>query len=58
MSTIENPQSRFLGSRAFVSATYQQFKGYFYTKNEKVPNPVGGLDGIFSLKRLSEGLPT
>ncbi len=29
-------------------------EGYFISKHEKLPKPVRGLDGIFSLKRLSE----
>jgi hypothetical protein len=41
-------------SKEFVSATYQRFKHLFYSKHEKKPKPVKGLDGIYSLKRLSE----
>jgi hypothetical protein len=31
---------------------YKQFKGYFASKHKKKPKPVGGLGGIYSLKRL------
>ena len=46
--------SGIIGSREFVSGTYQQFKQLFHSKHEKKPKPVKGLDGVFSLKRLSE----
>ncbi len=46
--------SGIIGSREFVSGTYQQFKHLFQSKHEKKPKPVKGLDGLFSLKRLSE----
>ena len=29
-------------------------KDIFMSKREKVPKPVAGLDGVYSLKRLSE----
>lgn len=46
--------SGIIGSREFVSDTYQQFKHLFQSRHEKKPKPVKGLDGVFSLKRLSE----
>ena len=46
--------SGIIGSREYVSATYQQFKHLFQSKHEKKPKSVKGLDGVFSLKRLSE----
>jgi hypothetical protein len=46
--------SGIIGSKEFVSAHYQRFKHLFATKNEKIPTPVKGLCGIYSLKRLSE----
>ena len=46
--------SGIIGSKAFVASTYQQFKHIFQAKREKIPKPVAGLDGIYSLKRLSE----
>ena len=46
--------SGIIGSKEFVSDHYRKFKDLFMSKNEKIPKPVAGLDGIFSLKRLSE----
>jgi REP element-mobilizing transposase RayT len=43
-----------IGSKEFVSSTYQRFKHLFHSKKEKKPKPVKGLSGIYSLKRLSE----
>ena len=48
--------SGIIGSREYVSATYQQFKHLFQSKHEKKPKPVKGLVGMFSLKRLSESI--
>ncbi len=42
-----------IGSKRFVFENYRRFKGLFDSKREKVPNPVRGLDGVFSLKRLA-----
>ena len=46
--------SGIIGSKEFVSKTYQRFKNIFSSKQEKKPKPIKGLDGIYSLKRLSE----
>jgi len=46
--------SGIIGSREFVAHNYQRFKHLFQSKNEKKPKPVKGLDGVYSLKRLSE----
>ena len=46
--------SGIIGSRKFVAANYQRFKHLFYSKHEKKPKPIRGLDGMYSLKRLSE----
>ena len=46
--------SGIIGSKEFVSENYQRFKHLFYSKNEKRPKPIKGLDGVYSLKRLSE----
>ena len=46
--------SGIIGSKEFVSGNYRRFKDLFMSKNEKIPRPVAALDGIFSLKRLSE----
>jgi len=43
-----------IGSKKFVSANYQRFKHLFYSKHEKKPRPIKGLEGMYSLKRLSE----
>jgi len=43
-----------IGSKQFVSENYQRFKHLFYSKHEKKPKPVKGIDGMYSLKRLSE----
>ena len=42
------------GSKEFVSTNYQRFKHLFNSKHEKKPKPIKGLDGMYSLKRLSE----
>ncbi|NNK01332.1 MAG: hypothetical protein HKP58_13075 [Desulfatitalea sp.] len=46
--------SGIIGSREFVSGTYRQFRHLFQPQREKKPKAVKGLDGMFSLKRLSE----
>jgi len=46
--------SGIIGSKEFVAENYQRFKHLFYSKHEKKPKPIKGLDGMYSLKRLSE----
>jgi len=46
--------SGIIGSKEFVAMHYQQFKHLFDSKNEKIPKPIQGLSGIYSMKRLSE----
>ena len=46
--------SGIIGSKQFVSENYQRFKHLFYSKHEKKPKPIKGLEGMYSLKRLSE----
>jgi REP element-mobilizing transposase RayT len=46
--------SGIIGTKKFVSINYQRFKGVFMSKREKIPKPVSGLDGVYSLKRLAE----
>ena len=46
--------SGIIGSREFVDRIYQQFKHYFAAAREKTPKAIKGLDGVYSLKRLSE----
>lgn len=45
-----------IGTKAFVERIYQAFKHHFTSKYEKRPKGIQGLDGIYSLKRLSENL--
>ena len=44
--------SGIIGSKSFVSKVYGDFKDHFASKHEKKPKPIGGLGGIYSLKRL------
>jgi putative transposase len=46
--------SGIIGTKEFVSITYQEFKGLFQSKHEKKPKPIKGLEGVYSLKRLAE----
>ena len=46
--------SGIIGSKAFVSSQYQRFRHLFASKNEKIPKPIKGLSGVYSMKRLSE----
>jgi putative transposase len=46
--------SGIIGSKEFVAQNYQRFKHLFYSKHEKKPKPIKGLEGVYSLKRLSE----
>jgi putative transposase len=48
--------SGIIGSKEFVAGIYRQFKHLFQSRHEKKPKVVKGLDGIFSLKRLSESI--
>ena len=48
--------SGIIGTKDFVDRSYQQFKNYFSSKHEKRPKMVNGLEGVFSLKRLSEAI--
>ncbi|MFH0725916.1 MAG: hypothetical protein V2B19_06130 [Pseudomonadota bacterium] len=46
--------SGIIGTKAFVAENYLRFKHLFQSKPEKKPKPVTGIDGMYSLKRLSE----
>ena len=46
--------SGIIGTKTFVAQHYQTFKHLFSSKHEKRPKTIRGLDGIYSLKRLSE----
>jgi hypothetical protein len=48
--------SGIIGGKTFVDRVYRQFKDYFASKHEKRPKVIKGLDGIYSLKRLSEAI--
>jgi putative transposase len=48
--------SGIVGSKEFVSINYQRFKNLLSSKHEKKPKPIKGLDGMYSLKRLSEAV--
>jgi REP-associated tyrosine transposase len=48
--------SGIIGTKEFVSTNYQLFKDLFQSKHEKIPKPIKGLDGVYSLKRLSEAV--
>jgi len=45
--------SGIIGSKQFVAANYQLFKHLFHSKHEKKPKTIKGLEGMYSLKRLS-----
>ncbi len=45
--------SGIIGTKSFVNDYYDMFKGNFGTDKPKKPKKVTGLDGIYSLKRLS-----
>jgi hypothetical protein len=46
--------SGIIGSKEFVAENYQRFKHHLYSNHEKKPRPIKGLDGMYSLKRLSK----
>ena len=46
--------SGIIGSKEFVAEKYQRFKHLFNSKHEKKPKPIKCLEGIYSVKRLSE----
>ena len=46
--------SGIIGTKEYVSRNYGRFKDLFMFKRDKIPKPVAGLDGIYSLKRLVE----
>jgi putative transposase len=48
--------SGIIGSKVFVDRVYRQFKDHFSSKNEKQPRTIKGLEGVYSLKRLSEAI--
>jgi len=43
-----------IGTQEFVERIYQRFKHHFLTDKEKRPKAIKGLEGVYSLKNLSE----
>jgi hypothetical protein len=54
MRTRYFTDSGIIGSKVYVSGLYLAFKHHFGAKREKVPKRIRGLEGVYSLKRLSE----
>jgi putative transposase len=46
--------SGIIGTKEFVARCYLKFKDHFSSRREKRPRAVAGLEGVYSLKRLSE----
>jgi len=46
--------SGIIGTKAFIDRHFQRFKGHFECKHDKRGNAIPGLEGIYSMKRLSE----
>ncbi|MGD9211042.1 MAG: hypothetical protein PVI90_09700, partial [Desulfobacteraceae bacterium] len=46
--------SGIIGSKEFVRENFLRFKHLFQTKNDRSPTRVKGLNGMYSLKRLSD----
>ncbi|BCS95140.1 hypothetical protein DSLASN_07720 [Desulfoluna limicola] len=46
--------SGIIGSRAFVETTYGTFKAQFQATRDKIPKAVQGIEGMYSMKRLSD----
>jgi hypothetical protein len=43
-----------IGTKEFVHRCARMFQSHFNSRHEKRPRPIAGLDGVCSLKRLSE----
>ncbi|MFH1165486.1 MAG: hypothetical protein V1852_15775 [Pseudomonadota bacterium] len=48
--------SGIIGTKAFVAENYQRFKHLLQSKHEKTPKLITGIDGLYSLKRLSNAV--
>ncbi len=46
--------SMIIGTKEFVAYCFKRFRHSFPCKKEKIPVPVKGLQGVYSLKRFSE----
>ncbi len=44
--------SAVIGSKKYVSETYQQFSDLFNHRKEKKPTPIRGMETVYSLRRL------
>ena len=53
-TTFVNSLPFIIGSEEFVASCYHRVKHVFYSKKEKVPNPIEGFEGIYTLKKLTE----
>lgn len=45
--------SKIIGSKAFVERIYDHFKDHFKHKQVRLPEPVNGLSGIYSLRKFT-----
>jgi hypothetical protein len=45
--------SGIIGTKLFVAENFRRFKHLFQNCREKTPKPIKGLDGLYSLKRLT-----
>ncbi|MBI5018467.1 MAG: hypothetical protein HZB55_23650 [Deltaproteobacteria bacterium] len=45
-------ESGVIGTKQFVAACYERFESHFACKHPKKPQPVDGVESMFSLKRL------
>jgi len=52
--SVLSSDSGIIGTREFVKKNYQRFNHIFHSKNEKIPKRISGLNGVYSLKRLTE----
>ena len=46
--------SGIIGTKPFVERLSEEFAHHFYSKKKKRPKSIRGLDGVYSLKRLSK----
>ena len=49
--------SGILGTKEFVSRYYKLFEARFVSRRDRQPQPIAGLDGVYSLKRFAEAVP-
>ncbi len=46
--------SGIIGTKDYVLTTYNRIREKFGSKRDKIPRPISGLSGVYSLKRLTE----